>query len=117
MTNGEKFKTAKERALAFDKFCRGQCAKCPISSRKDCNDDKCEFIWLDLEVEEEKPMNCPFCGGECDCNCHAHLFWIACNKCDCLYESAYRDSEAEAIAAHNRVCKAIAAQNESELRK
>lgn len=51
MTNAEKYKTAKERRKAYYKYLS---ADSPVTD---------EFLWLELEAEEElKP--CPFCGGE-----------------------------------------------------
>lgn len=52
MTNSEKYKSAKKRSLAFDKFCRGQCRKCPASIHKNGDDIGCEFVWLELEAVE-----------------------------------------------------------------
>lgn len=61
MTNGEKYKTAKERWVAFKRFCSFQphgCNECELSK---CTDCECRFEWLNLEYKEElRP--CPFCG-------------------------------------------------------
>ena len=69
MTNAERFKTPKERTIAFRKFCtnkicKGCDANCIFSDKiHDSFGFKCEFAWLDLEYKEElKP--CPFCGCE-----------------------------------------------------
>jgi Lar family restriction alleviation protein len=62
MTNGEKFKTAEERAKAFDNYCISQksgCNKCPLNKYAG---DACRFKWLELEAKEEL-LPCPFCGG------------------------------------------------------
>lgn len=67
MTNGEKFKTVKERTMAFRRFCTGKICKgieanCIFSDKiHDKFHHKCEFAWLDLEFTEE-PKPCPFCG-------------------------------------------------------
>lgn len=46
MTNGEKFKTAKEREEAFKKFCNERnCGTCPLYE-----EEGCKFAWLDLEA-------------------------------------------------------------------
>lgn len=61
MTNGEKFKTAKERSAAFKKFCERTCNNCPLD--EECtNGNDCNFVWLELEYNEEL-LPCPFCGG------------------------------------------------------
>lgn len=54
MTNETKYKTAKERTKAFDKFCLAKspdCRDCKLSSDDSCS---CRFAWLTLEAEEEK---------------------------------------------------------------
>lgn len=77
MTNGEKFKTAKERKTAWWKHCAG------------CCDDNVgildKFDWLELEHEEElKP--CPFCGHtdiRARKNNAKDVCYIFCNGCGC----------------------------------
>jgi Lar family restriction alleviation protein len=61
ITNGEKYKTAKERGEAFIKFCNSHnCSNCPLPGWDALS--RCSFHWLDLEYQAElKP--CPFCGG------------------------------------------------------
>ena len=63
MTNEKKFKTAEERAKAFENHCnsqKGGCNKCILNKYAG---DMCRYAWLELEYKEElKP--CPFCGGE-----------------------------------------------------
>ena len=55
---------------------------------------------------------CPFCGGECGTfkswtgdGCHV----VECKSDDrkCTYDTPWRPTEAEAIAAHNRVAGAV----------
>lgn len=54
----------------------------------------------------EKLMPCPFCGDECACGDG----YVECLNDSCCYSSGDRGrSDAEAIAAHNRVCKAVKA--------
>lgn len=64
MTNGEKFKTAKERVIEFERFCTSttDCGACVL---KNCREmDECRYAWLDLEAKEElRLLPCPFCGG------------------------------------------------------
>lgn len=66
MTNGEKFKTAEERAKAFENHCKSQnggCNKCILYAYAG---DLCRYAWLELEYKEElkeELKECPFCGG------------------------------------------------------
>lgn len=108
MKNSEKYKTVEERASAFKRFCddmhkkhiSGPCPSCPAFG------NQCAFRWLDLEAEEEKPLACPFCGGEAiavfgpiDMEQHH----IRCIKC--YATSRLCDTKADAIAAWNRRVK------------
>ena len=126
MKNFEKYKTAKDRAIAFDTWCKcitsGTCEGCELKDiHIECkNGLVCPLAWLDLEAEEEKPMPCPFCGDDCHLQGDA-MRYVACNHCG--YESRpfdWKDNPAEAeviaIAAHNRVCKAVAAYKEGEVK-
>ena len=110
MKNFERYKTAEERHEAFSEFCDSYqfCTECPLDGhdRDNCN----RFKWLDLEADEVKPLPCPFCNNE----------YVEVGKgvtgtrkveCVCGYSSQAKESESEAIAAHNRVCKAVAAMN------
>lgn len=119
MTNGEKFKAVTEREQGFLSFCNkhnddGSCVKCPLNNkaRKRLG---CAYAWLDLEVKEEKPMRCPYCGEECERGEPGDgMVVIVCTICG--YRSGgYYYCESEAIAAHNRVCKSVAAYKESEV--
>ena len=108
MKNGERYKSAKERLDAF----RDLCNRCGTLM------EVSEFAqWLDLEVEEEKPMPCPFCGGHCyvqstipECN-----HYVQCGSTECWYSGGRKTNRDEAIAAHNQVCKAVAAYKEGEV--
>jgi Lar family restriction alleviation protein len=56
MTNGEKFKTAEERRIAYCRYSVGCLKYKYVTAIMD------EFVWLESEVEEElRP--CPFCGS------------------------------------------------------
>ena len=130
MTNEEKYKTVEERIKAFRNHCNPIVGHCGTRCRMSEPDKsggydmmKCFAYWLTLEAEEETPMPCPFCGGETHSNL-GHLkagvvhYWVDCISPDCMYRSAhYTDKEAEAIAAHNRVCRAVAAYNEGEVKE
>ena len=107
MTNAEKYKSAKERSHAFKIFCNSHrkglswipnCANCEF---KDA-DDKCPFLWLELEAPAEKPLPCPFCGGT------AILYatgipYVRCSNCG-TQTTAYKTPEG-AVAAWNRRAK------------
>lgn len=117
MKNFEKYKTAKERQVAFEEWCRNTqhtvgCAHCKVT------EDRHGFIccileWLDLEAEEEKPMPCPFCGGDC-CIVHdAKEAFVQCGNDACMYSGGLAITIDAAIAAHNRLFKAVAAYKEN----
>lgn len=48
MKNSEKYKSAEERAIAFDVHCRKICT----NESGYCNHAACAFAWLDLEAKE-----------------------------------------------------------------
>lgn len=104
MTNGEKYKTAKERHEAFNEYLSN------VGEEKEIIDP---FDWLELKAEEEKPMNCPFCGKKCSSSlCRAdNCGVVACNYCG--YRSSHTATVKGAIMNHNRVCKAVAAYKEN----
>jgi Lar family restriction alleviation protein len=85
MTNGEKFKSAEERAEAFDEFCdNNECRECPLFDMRGGR-VLCAFSWLELEYKEElKP--CPLC-GHTDIrmlkNSAGDVWYVACNGCGC----------------------------------
>lgn len=57
MTNGEKYKTADERFMAFKKFCRFplNCENCPIHRAKPrMGTIYCIFVWLEQEAEKSE---------------------------------------------------------------
>ena len=115
MTNEEKFKTPEERSKAFSTFCNSDrvCEDCRLKNMS--ASILCAYNWLALEAEEEKPMPCPFCGGETHSNL-GHLragvvhYWVDCISPVCMYRSAHYTDKEAAIAAHNRVCKAVKAE-------
>lgn len=112
MTNEEKYKTVEERAKAFDIFCRhqGKCASCPVFG----GIGNCHFRWLALEAEDEQPENCPFCGGKCEV-IGAVNHRVKCTECN--YESIMDSDKDAVVAAHNRVCRAVRAYKESEVKE
>lgn len=116
MTNGERFKSAQERAEAFNRFCSNNriCHKCPLADHHDLNVNECRFVWLDLKCEEERPLPCPFCGNIPTVHeiCE-DAFAVSCVLESCGYWSCIKKTRGEAIAAHNRVAKAV---KESEVK-
>ena len=113
MTNEQKYKTAEERIKAFLSQREVSSIATVIAN---------EFAhWLALEVEEE-PDPCPFCGGKCsaetvkseDLETGEVCSWISvlCYGKDgvgCGYQSKFFVEEADAVAAHNSVCRAVEA--------
>lgn len=106
MKNFEKYKTTRERMIAFDEFRK--------THKEWFNAPSCAFKWLDLEAEE-KPMPCPFCNNEY-VEVGKAVNGMRDVKCICGYRSQAKDSESEVIAAHNRVCKAVAAYKKGEVK-
>ena len=105
MTNEEKFKTPEERKEAFLEFCiQKKCDKCECSKHGKKDISLCEFMWLTLEAEEEKPLACSLCGGEAV----AVQPWLTsgasviCKKCGTFI---WAPTQAEAIATWNRSAK------------
>ena len=108
MNNEQKYKTAEERVRAFLTQREVSSIATVIAN---------EFAhWLALEAEEEKPEPCPFCGNKYlaitkDGN---NLWSVSCTAC--LYESRHHADRDTAIAAHNRVARAVMAAKESEVK-
>lgn len=118
MINGEKYKTAKERDVAWLDYCAKfeVCEGCPLLDRQDNGDGKCQFLWLELDAEEEKPMPCPFCEMNTVEFVHSKTGRVlSCSFCGYSTGDSC-NTDAEAIAAHNRVCKAVAAYKEREVK-
>lgn len=113
MRNFEKYKTAEERDAAFGRFCIDkECKNCELVNSK--GSINCSFAWLDLEAEEEKPLPCPFCGSECELHeiwdkgeCKSAGYDVRCTMCEYRSPMACKYDGSDAIAAHNRVAKAV----------
>ena len=104
MTNEQKFTNAEERNAAYRAYITDFTK--PIIG---------QFEWLALEAEEEKPEPCFFCGNKYlaitkDGN---NRWSVSCTAC--LYESRHHADRDTAIAAHNRVARAVMAAKESEV--
>ena len=121
MKNFEKYKTVEECNKAHRDWCHshtgpnGVCTNPYEDIRGNCI--KCSMKWMLLEAdEEERPMNCPFCGKECSSsvcredNCGV----VACNYCG--YRSSHTATREGAILNHNRICRAVAAYKEIEVK-
>lgn len=128
MKNEEKYTTAEERVNAFRNHCNpivGNCGTACKLTEPDkfggFNTFECFANWLALEAEEEKPEPCPFCGGETHNNL-GHLkagvvhYWVDCISPDCMYRSAHYTDKDAAIAAHNRVARAVRAAEKGEVK-
>lgn len=119
MLNQDKFKTAEERIRAFYDWCidirvGGECHACKLS--KIASHWVCFAYWLALEADEETPENCPFCGDECYADDGATPRVVCINKDSCCYQGAIAKNKADAIAAHNRVARAVRAAREGEVK-
>lgn len=108
MTNAEKYKTPKERAKEYKKYCssHGGCHKCGLNKYAG---SVCRYAWLDLEYKEElKP--CPFCGEtkttriEKD---NSGCFRVECQnlKCEMNPKTPWCDIVESAIGVWNRRAK------------
>lgn len=103
MKNFEKYKTVNERTAACSAFLvkHNEYADIPYI--------EVAMRWLELEAEKEEPLPCPFCGS------NAILFHaldgrhaVNCtNIWRCKYMSGEYASDEEAVAAHNRVARAV----------
>ena len=106
MTNEQKYRTAEERIKAFNAWClRTTCDKCDKPKNMSCG-----IYWLALPCEDKKPEPCQFCGGETR---PRRLVGGFCVECDCGYTSPFAETEAVAVAAHNRMVRAVRAAKES----
>ena len=104
MTNEQKFTNAEERNAAYRAYITDFTK--PIIG---------QFEWLALEAEEEKPEPCVFCGGECRTVVNQYEDHVV--RCDnCCYCSREFNSDSEAIAAHNRICRAVEAVKKGDVK-
>lgn len=113
MKNFEKFVNVDEREKEFLLFCNGHsddgsCVRCPLNNKANKRLG-CAYAWLDLEANED-PMPCPFCGSECFLKMYSEGYEVYCSEQGCYIGKNFETGD-EAIAAHNRVCKAVAAMN------
>lgn len=118
MKNEQKYKTVDERIKAFDEWrrkikCEG-CSQLCDTCKAGPSADVCGFKWLSLEADDEKIESCPFCGAECRVESDAFLANVTCNSDSCFYKSGEFRTREEAIAAHNRVARAVRYAGESE---
>lgn len=107
MTNEQKYKTPEERAEAFSKFCciSRKCDDCACAKQGKKGISLCEFKWLTLEAEEEKPLPCPFCGSKDIKVIQATVSGYVATCNDCWAASRAETTKADAVAAWNRRAK------------
>ena len=108
MTNEEKYKTPEDRLAAFREYCDRHREKfngctignCPLRTT---STRACQFFWLALEAEEDKPLPCPFCDYPSPYLHNDGERWLVdCGACGAQIFRATRES---AIAAWNRRVK------------
>ena len=116
MTNEQKYKTPDERNHAFSEWCfKSDCESCRLKAHNFDGGDGCRFYWLALEAEEEKPEPCPFCGGTTEVITDEQGYYgVSCIHCD--YTSERYEQSIYAIAAHNRVCRAVEAVKKGDVK-
>jgi len=113
MTNEEKYKTPEDRLAAFREYCDRHREKfngctignCPLRTT---STRACQFFWLALEAEEDKPLPCPFCGGEAEVVEASRLVmprgtFVQCKNC-WAFVAGFK-TKTDAIAAWNRRMK------------
>lgn len=106
MTNGEKYRTVKERYYAFRQTFGTKCEDCQYLPLCSCDLSECIVRWLDLEAEVEKILPCPYCGGTTEIAGDG-TYQVVCMKC--MYASAMRADMDWCIADHNRVARDVMA--------
>ena len=104
MTNEQKFTNAEERNAAYRAY---------ITDFTKPNIG--QFEWLALEAEEEEPKSCPFCGGTTEVITDEQGYCgVSCIHCD--YTSERYEQSIYAIAAHNRICRAVEAVKKGDMK-
>ena len=106
MTNEQKYKTTEERVKEFLSQREVSSIATVIAN---------EFAhWLALEAEEE-PEPCPFCWGTTEVITDEQGYYgVSCIHCD--YTSERYEQSIYAIAAHNRVFRAVEAMKKGEVK-
>lgn len=108
MKNSEKFQTAEGRARAFSSYCDGGAERGAFKRCLAGRCIECVLKWLDLEAEEEKIEDCPYCGGKCYAEDDDGRHRVFCHKdMSCRYSSGTYTTEHEAIAAHNHFAHSV----------
>ena len=116
MTNEQKYKTPEERVKAFCKWCFNRtCDSCKLKSHNFDGGVECKFYWLALEAEEDEPEPCPFCGGMTEVITDEQGYYgVSCIHCG--YTSESYEQSIYAIAAHNRVARAVEAMKKGDMK-
>ena len=116
MLNQDKYKTADERNDAFNEWCFSRdCESCKLKAHNIDGGAGCRFYWLALEADEEKPEPCPFCCGTTEVTDDEQGYYgVSCIHCD--YTSERYEQYIYAIAAHNRVARAVEAIKKGDVK-
>ena len=120
MKNFEKYKTAECRIKTFYSFvCHKQ--ECEVMMKYKNSSNRvlhCYDCWLDIEADEVKPLPCPFCGSDMFVS-RTFMHCTRTNAKWCGYSITWGGKHGDkykVIAAHNRVCEAVAAYKGSEVK-
>ena len=74
------------------------------------NEQKCKTT-----ESEEEPKSCPFCGGTTEVITDKQGYYgVSCIHCD--YTSERYEQSIYAIAAHNRICRAVEAVKKGDMK-
>ena len=116
MLNQDKYKTAKERDNAFNKWCFNRdCKTCKLKAHKFDGVTGFQFNLLALEAEKEK-VHCIFCGSKMNYKYADDELTTGYLKCECGYREPLANDIEDAIAAHNRVCRAVEAVKKGDVK-
>ena len=122
MLNQDRYKTVEERVRAFRNYCNPIVGNCGTRCRLSEPDKSggydmlnCFAYWLTLEAKSDIEP-CPFCGYKCvSMESSIGDFFVGCGRC--YYRIGGEKTQAAAISAHNRVCRAVKAYKESEVKE
>lgn len=112
--NEQKYKTAEERVEAFNRFC-SRTADCVGCELRGSGTFVCQFKWLALEAEEDSIEPCVYCKSKMSPMRVGNTFRVYCNTCGYQSSGSFETMQA-AIAAHNRVARAVRAASEMEVK-
>ena len=119
MLNQDKYKTPDERNYAFNEWCFNRdCESCGLKSHHfDCGAG-CQFYWLAIEAEDEKPEPCYECGGKMVGEKGMweghYVCYLRCANCG-HSTGSHKDFQSATIM-HNRVCRAVEAVKKGDVK-